>query len=184
MEDPYFTTPAWNSSFDDNDASTTLDTSVETVNDSVTSNHCKVIDANHGDRFGLQNHQHHQHQHKYPISRSSPGAPLSKEYHSAHGYFDDIESFTSSVLPLKYDDNISPRTLHPSLSSQRSQSLHQKGSSIDTAIPGDDQKVSSLEINEGLKSASKPQSDLITLKHSSPMLSVGAEYATFCCVEQ
>ncbi|UZJ57212.1 hypothetical protein CBS101457_006532 [Exobasidium rhododendri] len=124
MESSYYPSPVWNSSFDDVDASTTLDTSIETENDSIT---------RYNIRDGLQDH-------KMPTSRSSPGAPLGKKLHSMLGYFDDVGSFTSKALQLhQYEDVFSPPRISPSsqLFQQQQQTLCQKRSPTDTKMPGE-----------------------------------------------
>jgi hypothetical protein len=80
MEEPIFSPQAWNSSFNDNDASTTLDTSLETENDSI---------VRYDTRDG--------HRPKVLTSRSSPGAPLGKDMHNMLGYFDDVDTFNAKV---------------------------------------------------------------------------------------
>jgi hypothetical protein len=128
MESPYFPSPVWNSSFEDNDASTTLDTSIETENDSTT-------------RFDLRNGLHDR---KMPTSRSSPGAPLGKKMHSMLGYFDDVESFTSKTTQLNpYEDIFSPPGLHLSPKQQTLQQnlFHHNGSAVDVLILGDGEAI-------------------------------------------
>jgi hypothetical protein len=125
MEVPYFPSPVWNSSFEDNDASTTLDTSVETENDSMT-------------RYDIRDA--HDHKLLPHTSRSSPGAPLGKELHSMLGYFDDVESFTSKAIQLKYDDVISPSTKAPPSSQHQNQGpnyFYQGMSPLERMIPSD-----------------------------------------------
>lgn len=115
MAEPTFATPAWNSSFDDNDASTTLDTSLETENGSIV-------------RYDM----HNGHRPKVLTSRSSPGAPLGKEIHTMLGYFDDVDTFSTKALRLHYDDVPSfPGLAHPSHSASHTHSP------IDNAITSD-----------------------------------------------
>ena len=162
MDGVFFPLPVWNSSFDDNDASTTLDTSLETENDSM-------VRCDGGDS------------HKVSTSCSSPGVPLGKGLHGMLSYFDDVESFTSKSIRLPYQDVLSP------LGHLSQQGFFQQKGSSDTATPFDMEgsKATASKSQDGPVQSGK-QSDFaldVTLESdevveasiSSPAMSVGRQ---------
>lgn len=151
MDTTFYPSPVWNSSFDNHDASTTLDdTTLETENDSMI-------------RYDDQRP-------KILTTRSSPGGPLGKETHHHHhhklgGYFDDLDSFTSKAFRLDYDDGLSPREL-PKLTPNY---LHQKASSVDTTTNETVKQSQQSRRNTGFDLDVMHESDeVIQLDPSSP----------------
>lgn len=154
MDTTFYPSPIWNSSFEDHDASTTLDTTLETENDSM----IRCEDQRP----------------KILTTRSSPGGPLSKEAHHHHhlhklgGYFDDLDSFTTNAFRLNYDDALSP--LEPSKKiQQRPSYLHQKISSVDTTIKETVESTQRSRRNTGFGMVVMHESDeVVQLVPSSP----------------
>ena len=140
MDDSYLSS-GWNSSFDDNDASTTLDTSLDTTaaSDSMVGKHSRSeMEAAVTNPFQQMSKLH--------TSRSSPTRPFDKDVHKARGYFDDVESFTSAAMRLQHEEALSPLSLPTSLhlrplATPLGHRHHRKRMSIDTAVPDDDDDI-------------------------------------------